>query len=235
MEVVKKKFSISLIFILISGFFTLVSVQPSLADDSPRGKNGKVVKGPKCQTTDAAGRAPTEVMAPERVLTPKTLKRTMRTIVLDTNCGEIVIEPFHDGAPMALTAIRALIRGGYYDETLCHRLTTEGLFVLQCGDPTASGYGGPNFTFGLENLPENRADNYPAGIVAMANSGRPPVNGSQFFFVYEDTTLAPSYTIWGRVIKGFDIIKMIAKAGTKDGSNNGMPKQTIAIERALIR
>ncbi len=230
-----KKFSFSLVLVLISGLFSIFSAQTSLADDSPRGKNGKVIKGPKCQATDVAGRAPTEVMAPERVLTPKTLKRTLRTIVFETNCGEIVIEPFHDDAPMALTAIRALIRGGYYDETLCHRLTTEGLFVLQCGDPTASGYGGPNFTFGLENLPENKVDNYPSGIVAMANSGRPPVNGSQFFFVYEDTTLAPSYTIWGRVTKGMEIIKMIAKAGTKDGSNNGMPKQTIAIERALIR
>lgn len=230
-----KKFSFSLVLVLISGLFSIFSAQTSLADDSPRGKNGKVIKGPKCQATDVAGRAPTEVMAPERVLTPKTLKRTLRTIVFETNCGEIVIEPFHDYAPMALTAIRALIRGGYYDETLCHRLTTEGLFVLQCGDPTASGYGGPNFTFGLENLPENKVDNYPAGIVAMANSGRPPVNGSQFFFVYEDTTLAPSYTIWGRVTKGMEIIKMIAKAGTKDGSNNGMPKQTIAIERALTR
>lgn len=230
-----KKFSFSLVLVLISGLFSIFSAQTSLADDSTRGKNSKVVKGPKCQATDVVGRAPTEVMAPERVLTPKTLKRTLRTIVFETNCGEIVIEPFHDDAPMALTAIRALIRGGYYDETLCHRLTTEGLFVLQCGDPTASGYGGPNFTFGLENLPENKVDNYPSGIVAMANSGRPPVNGSQFFFVYEDTTLAPSYTIWGRVTKGMEIIKMIAKAGTKDGSNNGMPKQTIAIERALIR
>ena len=230
-----KKFSFSLVLVLISGILSIFSAQTSLADDSPRGKNSKVVKGPKCQATDVVGRAPTEVMAPERVLTPKTLKRTLRTIVFETNCGEIVIEPFHDDAPMALTAIRALIRGGYYDETLCHRLTTEGLFVLQCGDPTASGYGGPNFTFGLENLPENKVDNYPSGIVAMANSGRPPVNGSQFFFVYEDTTLAPSYTIWGRVSKGMEIIKMIAKAGTKDGSNNGMPRQTIAIERALIR
>lgn len=230
-----KKFSFSLVLVLISGILSIFSAQTSLADDSPRGKNSKVVKGPKCQATDVVGRAPTEVMAPERVLTPKTLKRTLRTIVFETNCGEIIIEPFHDDAPMALTAIRALIRGGYYDETLCHRLTTEGLFVLQCGDPTASGYGGPNFTFGLENLPENKVDNYPAGIVAMANSGRPPVNGSQFFFVYEDTTLAPSYTIWGRVSKGMEIIKMIAKAGTKDGSNNGMPKQLIAIERALIR
>jgi len=230
-----KNFSASLVLALLSGLVTFLPVNPATADDSPRGKNSKFVKGPKCQSTDVVGRAPTEVMAPDRVLASRTLKRTMRTIVFDTNCGEIVIEPFHDDAPMALTAIRALIRGGYYDETLCHRLTTEGLFVLQCGDPTASGYGGPNFTFGLENLPENKVANYPAGIVAMANSGRPPVNGSQFFFVYEDTTLAPSYTIWGRVTKGFDIIKMIAKAGTKDGSNNGMPKQTIAIERALIR
>lgn len=231
----QKKLSASLLLAVFSGVLTFVPMMSASADDSPRGKNSKVVKGPKCQPTDAVGRAPTEVMAPERVLTPRTLKRSMRTIVLETNCGEIIIEPFHDDAPMALTAIRALIRGGYYDETLCHRLTTEGLFVLQCGDPTASGYGGPNFTFGLENLPENKVDNYPAGIVAMANSGRPPVNGSQFFFVYEDTTLAPSYTIWGKVIKGFDIIKMIAKAGTKDGSNNAMPKLTIAIERALIR
>lgn len=232
-----RRLSFATLFSLLAALFTLAFVPSASADESPRSKSSKTVKGIKCQSTTVVARAPSEVDVPERVMTSRQLKRTMRTIVFETNCGEIVIQPFQDDAPMALTALNSLIRAGFYDRTLCHRLTTEGLFVLQCGDPTASGYGGPDFTFPLERtaLPENEVNNYPEGIVAMANSGRPPANGSQFFIVYEDTTLAPSYSIWGRVIKGLDIVKMIAKAGTKDGSNNGMPKQTIAIERALIR
>ena len=136
-------------------------------------------------------------------------------------------------APFTLTSIAALAQGGYYDDSLCHRLTTQGLFVLQCGDPTATGSGGPQFTFPDENFPVNELNNYPAGTVAMANSG-PNTNGSQFFLVYEDTTLAPSYTIWGTITSGLDIVKAVAKAGAVGGAPDGKPAKTIAIQKVLV-
>lgn len=197
-------------------------------------KAEKSAKNGKCATTSAIGHAPVDVPVPEKVLTARQISRVMKQIVLETNCGEIVIQPNYR-ARVALTAMNTLIRGGFYEMSLCHRLTTEGIYVLQCGDPTATGRGGPNFTYGVENLPEAVKDNYPAGVVAVANSGTANSNGSQFFIVYEDTTLPPNYTIFGRVTKGLDIVRMVARAGTKDGSGDGTPKQTIAIERALIR
>ena len=197
-------------------------------------KASKSSKNIKCGSTTAIGHAPVDVPIPDRVMTPRQINKMMKQIVLETNCGEIVIQPNYR-ARVALTAMNALIRGGFYDMSLCHRLTTEGIYVLQCGDPTATGRGGPNFTYGVENLPTASEDNYPEGVVAIANSGTANSNGSQFFIVYEDTTLPPNYTIFGRVIRGLDIVKMIARAGVKDGSGDGTPKQTIAIERAFIR
>jgi peptidyl-prolyl cis-trans isomerase B (cyclophilin B) len=116
---------------------------------------------------------------------------------------------------------------------LCHRLTTKGLYVLQCGDPTATGGGGPNFTYRDENLPTESLNNYPAGTVAMANSG-PGTNGSQFFLVFADTTLGANYTIWGSITQGLDIVKAIAKAGVKGGGADGTPNQPIAINRVTV-
>ncbi len=132
-----------------------------------------------------------------------------------------------------MTALTALAKAGYFNNTLCHRLTTSGLYVLQCGDPTATGTGGPGFTFKDENLPKNVVNNYSAGTVAMANSG-PSTNGSQFFLVYANTTLAPSYTIWGQITTGLDIVKAIAAAGVKGGGADGAPAQTIAIEKVIV-
>jgi peptidyl-prolyl cis-trans isomerase B (cyclophilin B) len=126
-----------------------------------------------------------------------------------------------------------LARGGFFGNSLCHRLTTQGLYVLQCGDPTATGAGGPNFSYRDENLPANTANNYPAGTVAMANSG-PSTNGSQFFLVFADTTLGPNYTIWGTITQGLDIVKYIAKLGVKGGGADGRPAQSIAILRATV-
>jgi len=122
----------------------------------------------------------------------------------------------------------------FFDQTLCHRLTTENIYVLQCGDPTATGLGGPNFTYRDENLPTNAEANYPAGVVAMANSGQ-NTNGSQFFIVYADTSLPPSYTIWGKVTKGLEIVQMVAKSGVLDGKKDGSPKQKIGIEKVKVR
>ena len=157
-----------------------------------------------------------------------------RTFTFTTNCGEIVIQANGKGAPITVTALAALANGGFYNKTLCHRLTTNIIYVLQCGDPTGTGIGKPNFSYRDENLPQAVQTNYPAGTVAMANSGA-NTNGSQFFIVYEDTSMDPDYTIWGRVTKGLEIVRAIAEAGVADGSTNGMPKQTIAIERVRVR
>lgn len=132
----------------------------------------------------------------------------------------------------------------YYNGTLCHRLTTQGLFVLQCGDPTAQGGGSPGGWIGYkeENLPKAGAKNYPAGTLAMANGG-PGTNGSQFFLVYADTQLDPDYTIFGRITQGLDILKKIAEVGAykvqSDGqayyAPDGFPIQLVAIESASAK
>lgn len=205
------------------------------ANKSVQTKQVKSTKAIKCQATTAIAHTPVDVPMPKKVMTARQLKKMMKLLVIETNCGNIVIEPFIDQARVTLTAVTTLARGGFYDKSLCHRLTTNGIYVLQCGDPTATGGGGPSFTFGVENLPNNVANNYPEGVVGMANSGRPDSNGSQFFIVYKDSTLPPNYTIWGRVISGLDVVKEVAKSGVKDGSTDGNPKQVIAIERITTR
>jgi peptidyl-prolyl cis-trans isomerase B (cyclophilin B) len=109
-----------------------------------------------------------------------------------------------------VNALVPLANGGFYNKTLCHRLTTDEIFVLQCGDPTGTGKGRPNFSYRDGNLPQPVLANAAAGTVAMANNGA-NTNGSQFFIVYEDTSMDPNYTIWGKVIKGLEIVKAVAK------------------------
>lgn len=155
------------------------------------------------------------------------------TFTLDTNCGQIVIDADAQSAPATVTHIGFLANAKFYDATLCHRLTTAGLFVLQCGDPTASGSGGPGFSFGDENLPEATGINYPKGTVAMANSG-PNTNGSQFFIVYQDTVLGPNYSIWGKVRDGMEIVEKLGAIGTVDGGPNGAPKYPVEIRTARL-
>jgi peptidyl-prolyl cis-trans isomerase B (cyclophilin B) len=157
-----------------------------------------------------------------------------RTFTFTTNCGNIVIKADGKSAPITVTALSALAAGGFFDQTLCHRLTTENIYVLQCGDPTATGLGGPNFTYRDENLPTAEENNYPAGVVAMHNSGQDS-NGSQFFIFYADSSLPPNYTIWGKVTKGLEIIQMVAKSGVLDGKKDGSPKQKIGIEKVNVR
>lgn len=96
-------------------------------------------------------------------------------------------------APCAVNSFESLAEQGFFDGTECHRLATSGIFILQCGDPTGTGEGGPGYRFDDEVA---ATATYPAGTVAMANSG-PDTNGSQFFVVYADTPLPPSYTIVG--------------------------------------
>jgi peptidyl-prolyl cis-trans isomerase B (cyclophilin B) len=210
-------------------------VSPSASAVDTKNKTVKSAKVPaiKCTPTKAVGHTPPSVAPADKVL-----KRIPRTFTFVTNCGNIVVTTVGAKAPITLTQLSTLARGGYFNNSLCHRLTTKGLYVLQCGDPTATGGGGPNFTYRDENLPAEGLNNYPAGTVAMANSG-PGVNGagtngSQFFLVFADTTLGANYTIWGTVTQGLEIVKAIAKAGVKGGGADGTPNQPIAIKRVTV-
>ncbi len=205
-------------------------VSPSASAVDTKNKTVKSAKVPaiKCTPTKAVGHTPPSVAPADKVL-----KRIPRTFTFVTNCGNIVVTTVGAKAPITLTQLSTLARGGYFNNSLCHRLTTQGLYVLQCGDPTATGGGGPNFTYRDENLPTEGLNNYPAGTVAMANSG-PGTNGSQFFLVFADTTLGANYTIWGTVTQGLEIVKAIAKAGVKGGGADGAPSQQIEIKRVTV-
>lgn len=163
---------------------------------------------------------------------PETIKTTgSYTMTLATNCGTIELALDNKTAPITTNSMVYLASQKFFDLTSCHRLTTEGIYVLQCGDPAGNGSGGPGYKFADENLPKNGANNYPTGTVAMANSG-PGTNGSQFFLVYKDTTLPPNYTIWGKITAGLDIVQYVASQGVKGGGGDGAPNQPVTIETA---
>ena len=208
-----------------SVFFITTTIFSPIATAAPT----KAPTPINCKVTKAKGHTAKNITPPE-VKGPFKNK----TFTFTTNCGDVVIEADGKNAPVTVFALSALANSGFFDQSLCHRLTTNNIYVLQCGDPTATGSGGPNFSYRDENLPANNENNYPAGVVAMANSG-PSTNGSQFFIVYEDTSLPPSYTIWGKVTKGLEIIQTIAKSGVENGKSDGTPKQKIAIEKVRVR
>jgi peptidyl-prolyl cis-trans isomerase B (cyclophilin B) len=172
----------------------------------------------KTQTWSAPGGSPLPV-------TPPTFMK------LATNCGDIIVQMDAKNAPKTTQSMAFLASQSFFDLSDCFRLTDQGLFVLQCGSPTNKATGGPGYTVPDENLPAAGTNNYPAGTVAMANSG-PGTSGSQFFIVYKDTTLGPDYTIWGKVVTGLDVVQNVAAAGVQTGSGAPAPNQTIVITKA---
>ncbi len=177
-------------------------------------------------SASASGLVPSKDIAENRVWTGSMM----------VNDAKLEIELFGDKAPQATANFIDLARKGFYSGVTCHRLTTAGLFVLQCGDPTGTGTGGPGYTFGpIENTPQVTAAGtaiYETGVLAMANSGSPDSNGSQFFIVYGETKLLPDYTVFGRVTAGLEGLKPIIDAGVSADSanpNDGKP----AIETKL--
>lgn len=170
--------------------------------------------------------------AAKNVGTPPTtgISHTDVTATLVTSQGTIAIKLNAAAAPCTVNSFVYLASKGYFNGTSCHRLTTAGIFVLQCGDPTGTGAGGPGYSFADENL---TGATYPAATVAMANAG-PGTNGSQFFLVYQDTTLAPSYTPFGTITSGLDVVTKVAAAGTADGSQDGKPKLPVQITSVTV-
>jgi peptidyl-prolyl cis-trans isomerase B (cyclophilin B) len=150
---------------------------------------------------------------------------------IKTNRGDIVINLLNSKAPCTVNSFAYLAAKSYFSNTQCHRLTTSGIYVLQCGDPTGTGSGGPGYKFNDENL---AGATYRAATVAMANAG-PNTNGSQFFLVYKDSSLPPSYTPFGTIVSGLDVLQQVAAAGTDNGTGDGHPKEKVVIESLSVK
>jgi len=159
---------------------------------------------------------------------------------MTTNQGNIGLQLDNAKSPCTVNSFASLAQQGFFNGTPCHRLTTsEGLAVLQCGDPTGQGTGGPGYQFDNE-YPTNQFQPddpklqesvvYPRGTLAMANAG-PGTNGSQFFLVYKDSELPPNYTVFGTIDQtGLATLDRIAAAGTADGSQDGKPKDDVQVK-----
>lgn len=171
-------------------------------------------------------------------------------VTLDTSAGPIGMTLDRSVSPCTVNAIEYLAKEGYYNDTVCHRLTTEGLHVLQCGDPSGTGSGGPGFQFADEYPVDDEAESknanvlYERGSIAMANSG-PNTNGSQFFLNYGESPLPPNYTYFGTINEeGLSTLDKIAEAGIAEpeteeeammaNPGDGAPKEEVKINSASV-
>jgi peptidyl-prolyl cis-trans isomerase B (cyclophilin B) len=166
------------------------------------------------------------------------------SVALDTSAGPIGLTLDRAQAACTVNSVASLARQGYYDGTVCHRLTTgEGLKVLQCGDPTGTGTGGPGYTIpdepptNLAPSPAGGTVTYPRGTLAMAKTAQPNSGGSQFFLVYADSTLPPDYTVFGTVDEaGLATLDAVAAGGSDEanGPGDGTPTPAVEIRTATV-
>lgn len=202
--------------------------------DKPKGSNPQAAPTPSAAVTPVKGCNPPAAGQPngkqwktEPALSVDT--KATYTATLDTSCGKVTIALDAAKAPHTVNSFAFLSGEQYFDHVKCHRLTTEGIYVLQCGDPTGTGSGGPGYQFPDENL---SGATYPAGTVAMANAGA-GTNGSQFFLVYKDTQLPPNYTPFGKITGGLDVLQNIAGGGVQGGGGDGAPNAKVVLNSVV--
>jgi peptidyl-prolyl cis-trans isomerase B (cyclophilin B) len=170
--------------------------------------------------------------AARKVSVPPTAKPSRSGTVdvsIRTTQGAMTFALDRAAAPCAVESFISLAQQKYFDKSPCHRLTTSGIFVLQCGDPTGTGKGGPGYSFKDELTGKEK---YTRGVLAMANSG-PNTNGSQFFIVYATSTLGPQYTVFGKVSAGLGVVDKVAALGSTP-AQDGKPKLAISISTATV-
>ena len=222
------------------------SVAPTTA--APRGGDGQLPAfkaaadlGANCQYP-AAQKASRQVDAPKSGKVP-TDPATI-SVSMSTDQGNIGLVLNNAEAPCTVNSFASLAQKGYFNDTICHRLTTStSLGVLQCGDPSGTGSGGPGYQFGNEyptnQYPKNdpalqKAVLYPRGTLAMANAG-PDTNGSQFFLVYKDSQLPPGYTVFGTIDgTGLATLDKIAQGGVAGGGQDGKPATEVKVKSVLL-
>ena len=159
---------------------------------------------------------------------PPSTPEPAESLTVVTDQGDLGVTLNTEETPCTAGSFTSLAEQGYFDDTPCHRLVTSGIFVLQCGDPSGTGGGGPGYRFADELTGE---ESYPAGTLAMANAGE-DTNGSQFFVVYEDSELPPAYTVFGQVDEaGLAVVREVAAAGSDESNapGDGAPVQEVTI------
>ncbi|WKG06072.1 peptidylprolyl isomerase [Mycolicibacterium sp. HK-90] len=244
--------AVTILVVVVSVVFAVVLVRT--AENLPQSDRGTAAAGP----TLPAFVAPKNLGAncqypaiPEPAARPATPPRTGKvptqpaivSAAIATDHGNIGLDLANGKAPCTVNNFASLAHQGFFDGTRCHRLATGTLALLQCGDPSGTGTGGPGYRFPNE-YPTNQyrlSDPaveipvvYPRGTVAMANAG-PGTNGSQFFLVYGDSMLPPTYTVFGTVDKsGLAILDEIAADGVADGSDDGKPATPLTITSVSV-
>ncbi|BBX60909.1 putative peptidyl-prolyl cis-trans isomerase B [Mycobacterium saskatchewanense] len=198
--------------------------------------------GANCQYPASSDQAAKQVKPPRTGKVPTDPAEVSASMA--TSQGNIGLMLANNESPCTVNSFASLIGQKYFDNTKCHRLTTsQGLGVLQCGDPKGDGTGGPGYQFANEYPTDQYPPNdpkaqepviYPRGTLAMANAG-PGTNGSQFFLVYKDSQLPPQYTVFGTIQPdGLATLDKIAKAGVAGGGEDGAPAIDVTIKSLLL-
>jgi eukaryotic-like serine/threonine-protein kinase len=199
--------------------------------------------GANCQYPPSPDKAAKPVKLPRTGKVP--IEPATVSISMVTSQGHIGLRLANNESPCTVNSFVSLATQGYFNETNCHRLTTSAaLAVLQCGDPKGDGTGGPGYQFGNEYPTDQYPPDdpkltqpvvYPRGTLAMANTGQPNSNGSQFFMVYRDSQLPPNYTVFGTIqADGLATLDKIAKAGVVNGGEDGQPVAETTIQSVKL-
>lgn len=197
-------------------------------------------------TASSASRTPTypcswtKTGTPARKAVPPSTTKPAKTgtvsLSVTTTQGSIQLRLDRSLAPCSVESFVSLVKQGYFNASPCPRITTANFFVLQCGDPTGTGAGGPGYSIPDE---ANGRETYPAGTIAMARTEGAHSGGSQFFVVYKDSPRLQQgngqmqYTEIGTVTEGLDVVTRVAAGGAATGTD-GTPNIPIAISRVSI-
>jgi cyclophilin family peptidyl-prolyl cis-trans isomerase len=231
--------------LVIVGLVVFFVVQTNDDDSTPAAAKSSTTKSASASPTASASSsaavaaypctwaASTGATVAKKVTKPSTTtppKTGTVTVAVTTSQGPMTFTLDRAKAPCAVASFVSLAQQKYFDASPCHRLTTaNSLYVLQCGDPTGTGQGGPGYQFGDELTGKEK---YTTGVLAMANAGA-NTNGSQFFIVYKNSTLAPSYTIFGSVTKGLAVVDKVAAKGANP-TGDGKPKLPITLTKVTV-
>ncbi|MEU3599257.1 peptidylprolyl isomerase [Streptomyces sp. NPDC006798] len=227
--------SVAVVMVLVGGAIAAASIV-----DGKDEKDKQTVAGDQSTPSQQQTSAP-----PEEPRTPEPKMaidaKATYTMAMKTSQGAISFAMDAAKTPRTVNSFKSLADKGYFDGTKCHRLTTEGIYVLQCGDPKGDGTGGPGYNIPDENLTAlGKAGSdgtvvFPAGTVAMANTGQPNSGGSQFFLVYKETKLPPTYTPFGKIdAAGLKAVQKVAAAGVEGNAKDGAPKSAVTVEKVTV-
>jgi peptidyl-prolyl cis-trans isomerase B (cyclophilin B) len=203
----------------------IVTVVLATSDDSSTPPAGDATAAYPCNWKTAG--SPSRQVTPPPTTTPP--KSGTVNLLVSTSQGNMTFQLNRSLAPCAAASFESLAQQQFFNDTTCQRLTSGTLNVVQCGDPTGTGGGGPGYSFADELSGKEK---YTRGVIAMANSG-PDTNGSQFFIVYKNSTLSPKYTVFGKVTSGLDVVDKVAAKGSTP-AHDGKPNLPLTLSSVAV-